>query len=104
MTILTEDDVRARFARNINGEPGLDQVLSAWAAAEAYVADRCEWPEDHPPAVLGQAVELLTRRYLARRNSPDGLVGSGEYGPVRVTTVDRDVERLIFPWRRMVLA
>lgn len=81
---------------------------AAYEAAEAYVAERCTWSvgagSDPAPASLVQAVRLLTSRYLARRNSPDGLAGGGDLGPVRVAAVDRDVDRLIAPWRNVVLA
>jgi len=109
--ILNESTVTATFAKNV-AAIGVDAVVRHWKAAEGYVADRAEWPATDaaglpidPPAQLGEAVELLTRRLLARVNSPDGLVqGATEYGPVRIPTTDRDVDRLIFPWRRMVLA
>lgn len=85
----------------------LDQ---AWAAAESYVEQRCTWPSDGagnfdpaPPALI-QAVGLLTARYLARRNSADGLVGMGDLGAARVPGVDRDVDRLIFPFRKVAIA
>lgn len=92
-----------------------DPILKPlWEAAEAYVWDRISpWyepdsegnpPDPVPPApaTLGQAVRLLTARYYARRNSPDGFLGMGEFGPARVSTVDRDVEALIGPYRPVV--
>lgn len=85
-----------------------DLFDAAWAAAERYVSERVTLPEGMPegggPADLVQAVNLLTARYLARRNSPDGMVGMGELGPARVTIADRDVERLIDPWRSIAVA
>jgi len=99
-------------AKIIAEYPGHDEarVLTAWRAAEGFVAARCRWPmlaadgvtPLDPPDELRQAVMLLTSRYLARWNSPDGLVGAGELGPVRVATVDRDVSALIAPWRTVV--
>lgn len=92
----------------------LDQsaVESAYRAAEAYVGVRVTWaPIDDaagfvPPAPndLVQAVQLITARYLARKNSPDGFVGMGDLGLARVGATDRDVDRLIAPWRKQVLA
>ncbi|GAB3750056.1 head-tail connector protein [Microlunatus parietis] len=92
-----------------------DAILKPlWEAAEDYVWQRIRaWyvpdaegnpPDPVPPAPasLGQAVRQLTARYFARRNSPDGFLGMGEFGPARVPTVDRDVESLIGPYRPVV--
>jgi len=80
-----------------------------YRSAEAVVAKTCRWPSVdaegmplNPPEDLVQAVVLRTARYLARRNSPTGVVGVGEFGPVRITSVDRDIEELEQPWRMVV--
>lgn len=87
----------------------LPEIVVAHQAAEAYIADRCVIPElvtdengPVPPAALVQAVRLLTARYLARRNSPDGTLGMSEFGVGRIATIDRDVQQLIAPYRRVV--
>lgn len=87
------------------------QLVDAYKSAEGYVRVRCTWPAPADgdawapaPDDLVQAVRLLTARYLARRNSPDGFVGMGEFGPARVTVTDRDIDRCMAPWRRVVLA
>jgi hypothetical protein len=91
--------------------------LMAHAAAERWVAQRCSWKtETHtvdgeettvtvPVEVedLVQAITLLTGRYMARRNSPDGLLNMGELGVMRMTTIDRDVQSLVGPHLRIVL-
>lgn len=89
------------------GNPNLDADLieSAWLAAEAYVRERTTWDTaGSPPDSLVQAVDLLTARYLARRNSPDGMVGLGDLGPAQVPFSDIDVERLLNPWRIIAVA
>ena len=97
MMLCTAQAVQARFP---NADPARRET--GWAAAEAYVADRCRWPEDTRPDGLVEAVLLLTGRFLARHNSPDGLVGGGELGPARIATLDRDAERLMQPYRKVV--
>ncbi len=84
--------------------PGYEraEVDTAWKAAEQYVADRCRWSSEEAPASLVEAVKLLTARYLARRKSPDGLIGMGEF-TARVPVIDGDVRALIGPYRRVVL-
>lgn len=92
---------------------GLDEEVKrrAYLAAEAYVLRRCTWPTLGldgvtvlpAPDSLVQAVQLLTARYLERRNSPSGVLGSGDFGVVRVSSSDRDVSALIAPYRRMLV-
>lgn len=81
-------------------------LVQAWQSADSYISERVDYPtvddagQPLPaPAALVEAVCLLAARYLARRNSPDGMVGVSDLGPARVPTIDRDVERLIDPWR-----
>ena len=88
------------------------RFAAAYQAAEAATRKRCRWPYVDPddpdgeplpaPDDLVQAVILRTARYMARANSPDGLVGMGDLGMVRVSSVDRDIERLEWPWRAVV--
>ena len=82
----------------------------AYASAEDAVATACRWPtvddagESVPaPASLVWAVVLRTARNLARLTSPTGVVGVGDFGPVRITTVDRDIEEAEAQWRRMAV-
>lgn len=82
---------------------------NAWKAAEKYVANRCTWPtvdddgqELDAPADLVEAVNLLTGRFLTRRNSPNGLVGLGDLGVATLPSADVDVKALIAPYRRVV--
>jgi hypothetical protein len=90
------------------GDPTIpdDVITAAWEGAESYIGERTDYPTEDPdglpldpPDDLVQAVNLLTARYLARRNSPDGIVGMGDLGPANVPVIDRDVERLMDPWR-----
>lgn len=96
----------------------------AHAAAEAYVSDRLEgapWSYRHDetvldaygtpslvfdptipaPAGLVMAVNLETHRLLARRNTPEGVVGMGEFVG-RIPATDADVAALLRPWRPFV--
>lgn len=80
-----------------------------YRSAEAAIAKSCRWPESdvdgmalNPPEELILAVILRTARYLARRESPSGVIGVGEFGPVRISSIDRDIEDLEGPYRRVV--
>lgn len=54
-----------------------------------------------PNGDVKQAVRLMVARHLARRNSPDGTLGMSEFGVGRIATVDRDIEQLLAPYRRV---
>lgn len=91
-----------QHVRDVLGVKDSPEAQAAYAAAEAAVAARCRWSGDQAPADLAQAIVLRTARLLARRNSPDGIVGVGEFGPVRIASVDRDINELEAPYRRVV--
>lgn len=105
-TVATAPQLAAWF-------PNEGDLAVEWAAAEAWVRARTRWPqvevlsdgsvvELDPPADLVEAVRILTSRYLARRNSPVGVVGMDDMGAVRLPGSDRDVDSLIAPWRLVV--
>lgn len=50
------------------------------------------------PDDVRQAWLLRAQRYLARRNSPEGLVGFGDFAPAQVARFDSDVRLLEGPW------
>lgn len=102
MSIATIEQV-AQYTERATSDPNL---IKAWNSAENYISVRCSWPDseiDEAPESLVQAVLLLTARYLARRASPDGFIGMTEFGPARVPVNDRDVDRLMAPYRNTVL-
>lgn len=83
-----------------------DQVIST-SLASAVATQRHEL--NLPDELLeGSDDGLVTATFLrvdrlrARRNSPDGVVGFGEFGPARVSPVDPDVAELESPYRTFV--
>lgn len=117
MALTTAGEVAAVLKQ---GDATASAFLKAYQAAEQWVAKRCTWKTvdveqddgdggtttvQQPVDVedLVQAIILLTGRYMARRNSPDGLVGMGELGVMRISAIDRDVRDLVAKNRRIVL-
>lgn len=113
MALTTAGEV----ATVLKAEAADPAFLKAYQAAERWVGKRCTWTtetvtEGEPPVEVEKPVEvedlieaviLMTGRYMARRNSPDGLVGMGEFGVMRVSAIDRDVQSLIAKNRKIVL-
>lgn len=113
MALTTAEKVAAVLQEE---NPATDSAFqTAYAAAERWIARRCRWQTEtviedgeeitRPVDVedLVQAVILLTGRYMARRNSPDGLLNMGELGVMRVGAIDRDVQSLTGPYRKVVV-
>jgi hypothetical protein len=88
-------------------DAALQESLDAALAAQRQV---CLLPSDAFGAAvytddLALAVLLRSQRYVARRNSPEGVVGlsvgSGDFVSARVPSLDVDVQTLEGPFRRI---
>jgi hypothetical protein len=102
------------------GEVGTDQLdvlENTLNAVIAYIGWRCNdeldliqdtgsayYYDEIVPDNLREAVLLQTARQFRRRLSPEGVAGFGEFGAVRVTRVDPDIEALITPNRSWGIA
>lgn len=63
------------------------------------VTARWGWPA--VPEPVRQATLLIAARLLRRADSPEGVAGFGEFGPIRVTNrMDPDAAALLAPYRR----
>lgn len=67
--------------------------IGGWGAAGVRVTARWGWPA--VPNEVQLAASLLAARLYRRKDSPQGVIGGGEFGPVRVSRIDPDVEALI---------
>lgn len=63
---------------------------------ELRVTARWGWPAI--PAQIAEAGRLLAARLYRRKDSPQGVLGSAEWGVARVSRFDPDVESLIAPF------
>jgi hypothetical protein len=102
--------------------PDLDDVLAAIGAVnedlepevESCLAAAVDWVTHRSidfgtgtlaiPDGVFRATIMLAARLFKRRESTDGVAGFGEFGAVRVTAVDPDVENLLAPYRRWGIA
>lgn len=105
MAITSVEHVANVLHLTSHDDPTLQQ---SYQAAEAQVASACRVPPvpdgETAPQALVMAVVLRTARLLARRDSPTGVLGVGELGPVRLARIDQDVEALEAPWRKLAFA
>lgn len=69
---------------------------TSWPESTISVTATWGWPE--VPDEIKQATLLSASRLFKRKDSPEGLTGSAEWGAVRVSRVDPDVRALIEPY------
>ncbi|MCC6434432.1 MAG: hypothetical protein IT196_05325 [Acidimicrobiales bacterium] len=63
------------------------------------VTGRWGWPATPEP--IKRAAMIWAIRLVNRRSSPTGIMGFGEFGGVRLSTIDPDVRALLAPYRRV---
>lgn len=68
-----------------------------WAGHRlARITTRWGWPTE--PAAVVRATQLQASRLYRRKDSPEGVAGSSEWGLVRVPNLDPDVKALLAPY------
>jgi hypothetical protein len=81
-----------------SGQPitGLRTFGNGWSAVprgRVRVTARWGWPV--VPDVVAQATLLQASRLFKRLSSPEGVAGSAEWGTVRISRIDPDVQALV---------
>lgn len=77
----------------------LVQPLGTWRTTtrtRVRITARWGWPEVPGPIV--QAAQLQASRLYRRKDSPEGVAGSAEWGVTRVPRLDPDVAALVGPY------
>jgi hypothetical protein len=75
--------------REVSGWP-------CWPGQRVRVTARWGWPAI--PDEISDATLLLASRLYLRKDSPQGIAASGEWGAVRLSRWDPDVEALVGPF------
>jgi hypothetical protein len=83
-----------------------DRVVAAggWLSPAITVRVTATWGWSAVPDVITQAATLLAARLYRRKDSPQGVLGNAEWGAIRVSRTDPDVEALISPYIIPILA
>lgn len=80
------------------GRPVTGLVRPFWSSVgKVRVTAVWGWPD--VPAQIVQATLLQASRLYRRKDSPEGVAGSAEWGLVRVPSLDPDVRALVEPFR-----
>ena len=70
--------------------------------ASVEVTAKWGWPA--VPDSIKQATLMLASRLYSRKASPMGVIGVGDFGPVRVSRSDPDIAHLLMDYRRPGIA
>ena len=66
----------------------------------ASVEVTADWGWPAVPDSIKQATLMLAARLYSRKASPMGVIGVGDFGPVRVSRSDPDIAHLLMDYRR----
>lgn len=94
-TTLTEGVNFEAYPLNafVLGKPVEALVSSAPWAGRVRVTARWGWPA--VPAVVKEATRIQARRLYSRKDSPEGVTGTSDWGLIRVPNLDPDVKALL---------
>lgn len=67
-----------------------------WPRQRVRITAKWGWPA--VPAQIHEATLLRAARLFRRKDSPDGIAGSADFGPVRVGRSDPDYDSLVCPF------
>lgn len=79
-------------------------ATGGWLPATGRITVTARWGWPAVPDEIAQAAQLLAARLYRRKDSPQGVLGSAEWGVTRVSRIDPDVEALIGPFVIPVIA
>lgn len=86
-----------------NGWP-ITGLLASWGTWQPRVRVTARWGWPGVPDAVAQATLLQASRLYKRKDSPEGVAGSADWGLVRVPNLDPDVKALIAPYIKPGLA
>jgi hypothetical protein len=81
-----------------DGEPvtALAAGIGYWLGPRVRLTGRWGWPL--VPDEISQATLILANRLYMRKDTPEGVKGSAEWGAIRLSRWDPDVETLVGPY------
>jgi hypothetical protein len=77
---------------------------TGWLPWSGRVRVTARWGWPAVPDEITQAAMMLAARLYRRKDSPQGVMGSSEWGAIRVSRLDPDVEALLTPFVMPVVA
>jgi len=80
------------------------QTFPVYGDGLASVEVTADWGWPAVPDSIKPAALMLSARLFGRRASPMGVIGVGDFGPVRISRSDPDIAHLLMDYRRAGVA
>jgi hypothetical protein len=94
-TYETHPDNAITLGRPITG---ILLASGVWPYGSARVRVTARWGWPAVPDEIVQATLILANRLYLRKDSPEGIAGSSDWGAIRLSRWDPDVEALVGPY------
>ena len=92
----------ARSVNNLRAVGSYTFPVYGDGLASVEVTAKWGWPA--VPDSIKQAALMLASRLYGRKASPMGVIGVGDFGPVRISRSDPDIAHLLMDYRRAGVA
>ena len=94
--------VKGRSVNNIRAVG--DYLFPVYGDGLASVEVTAKWGWPAVPDPIEQSTLMMAARFYSRKSSPLGVIGVGDFGPVRISRSDPDVAHLLMDYRRAGVA
>lgn len=74
------------------------RAADGWLPSYTRVQVTAKWGWPSVPDEIAQAAQLLAARLYRRKDSPNGVIGSADWGTIRVSRFDPDIDALLDPY------
>ena len=79
-------------------------TFPVYGDGRAAVEVTAKWGWPAVPDSIKQSALMLSSRFYSRKSSPLGVIGVGDFGPVRISRSDPDIAHLLMDYRRAGVA
>ncbi len=94
--------VKGRSVNNLRAVG--DYLFPVYGDGLASVEVTAKWGWPAVPDPIEQSTLMMAARFYSRKSSPLGVIGVGDFGPVRISRSDPDVAHLLMDYRRAGIA
>jgi len=94
--------VKGRSVNNLRAVG--DYLFPVYGDGLASVEVTANWGWPAVPDPIEQSTLMMAARFYSRKASPLGIIGIGDFGPVRISRSDPDIAHLLMDYRRAGVA
>jgi len=101
-TPITAEDVFKWMGTPSPSAAATESMAKVVAAVVSNAAKTHTVPDPDDPD-YDLALTMMSARLWKRKSSPEGVIASSEFGAIRVTKFDSDIERMLDPYANLVV-